>query len=205
MYFPQMNTRTEKKSQSRMLVAMALFVASISTSFVIAFISSQGSSYWVMREPVPVGAKISSENVGLVKVKLARSTPGYLASSISPIGAITKRTLLQGEILHRGALTDSSNDLTSGSISLAIRSTDIPPTTNVGDLVAIYQLHDARNGESVIDPRLVISQVFVEEISGREGNFSGEFSITVSLNRKDIPTLLASTTSGRLVIAAVSG
>jgi len=200
-----MNTRIEKKSQSRMFIAVALFLASISTSFVIAFISSQGDSYWVMREPVPVGVAITSENVGLVKVKLARSTPGYLSSSISPVGAVTKRPLLEGEILHRGALTNSGDGQTSGSISLAIRSTDIPPTTHVGDIVAIYQLHDARNGESVIDPRLVISRVFVEGISGREGNFSGEFSITVSLNRKDIPAVLASTTSGRLVIAAVSG
>ncbi len=205
MYFPRMNIRIEKKSQSRMFIAVALFLASISTSFVIAFISSQGDSYWVMRESVPVGVAITSERVGLVKVKLARSTPGYLASSISPVGAITKRPLFKGEILHQGALINSADGLISGSISLAIRSTDIPPTINVGDLVAIYQLHDARNGESVIDPRLVISQVFVEEISGREGNFSGEFSITVSLNRKDIPVVLASTTSGRLVIAAISG
>jgi hypothetical protein len=205
MYFPQMITRNEKKSQSRMFVAVALFIASISTSFVIAFISSQGSTYWVMREPVPVGVKITGENVALVKVKLARSTPGYLESTFSPIGSFTKRSLSQGEILHRDALTNSSNQETSGSVSLAIRSTDIPLMTKVGDLVAIYQLHDARNGESAIEPRLVISQVFVEEISGRESNFSGEFSITVSLDRKDISTLLASTTSGRLVIAAVSG
>ncbi len=205
MYFPQMNTRNEKKSQSRMFVAVALFIASISTSFVIAFTSSQGSAYWVMRESVPVGVKITSENVSLVKVKLARSTSGYLERTSSPIGALTKRSLTQGEILHRDSLTSSPNQQSSGSVSLAIRSTDIPPGTKAGDLVAIYQLHDVRNGESAVEPRLVISQVFVEEISGRESNFSGEYSITVSLNRKDIPSLLASTTSGRLVIAAVSG
>jgi hypothetical protein len=72
-------------------------------------------------------------------------------------------------------------------------------------MVSIYQLHDLRNGESSIDPRLVISEVFIEGISGREGNFSGDFSVTVSLDRRDIPDLLAATTSGRLVIVGSSG
>lgn len=200
-----MATQLQKKSQSRMFIAIALFVASIATSFFIAFLSNQGSSYWVVKEPVPIGAKIASADIGLVKIKLARATAGYLSSAISPVGAISKRALIQGEILHRSALTESARELTAESISLAIRSSDIPPSVKLGDQVSIYHLHDVRNGENQIEPRLVISSVFVKEISGREGNFSGDLSITVSLNRDDIPTVLAATTSGRLVIVAIGG
>jgi hypothetical protein len=200
-----MVTDSHKKSQSRMVIAVTLFIASIATSFGIAFISSQGSAYWVITEPIPEGAKISSEDVALVKIKLVRAATGYIQSSISPVGAVSKRALSRGEILHQGALANSDRKAWTGSVSLAIRSLDIPPSSQVGDMVSIYQLHDLRNGESSIDPRLVISEVFIEGISGREGNFSGDFSVTVSLDRRDIPDLLAATTSGRLVIVGSSG
>jgi hypothetical protein len=200
-----MVTNTEKKSQSRMFVAIALFLASIATSFLIAYLSHQGSSFWVMRTPLPMGAEIKAENVGVVTMKLARATQGYLPGATSPIGSITTRALMQGEILHRGVLSSSDSAPTTESISLAIAATDIPSKVAPGDLVSIYQLHDARNGESEIAPHLVISPVYIEEISGKEGNFSGELSITVSLNRTRVPTLLAATTSGRLVIVAIRG
>jgi hypothetical protein len=200
-----MVTNIQKKSQSRMLVAIVLFLASIATSFFIAFASHQGSSYWVTRAPLPAGARITAENVALTNVTFGRTTSGYLPSSRSPIGAITKRSIAQGEILHESALSQSSRALTAESISLPIRATDFPPTVKPGDLVSIYQLHDARNGESAIAPQLIISPAFVEAISGKDRNFSGDLSISVSLNRADVPAILAATTSGRLVIVAIRG
>lgn len=195
----------EKKSLSRMLVAVALFLASITASFLIAFISNQGSTYWVARTPIPMGAEITAESVAAIKIKLGRATEGYFPGTTSPLGSISTRALVPGEIIHRSALSQSRTALTSESISLAIRASDIPPKVAPGDLVSIYQLHDARNGESEIAPQLVISPVYVEEITGKEGNFSGELAITVSLGRKGIPALLAATTSGRLVIVAIRG
>jgi hypothetical protein len=200
-----MSKENEKKSQSRMVIAATLFFASIATSFLIAYLSSQGSAFWVLREPLPAGAHIRGENVALVKIKLSRATDGYLPSSVSPVGSITRRAFAAGEILHRSALTDSADRNGSESVSLSIRSSDIPTTIEPGNLVSIYQLHDIRNGENAIAPRLVISPVFIKTIVGKEGNFSGEISVTVSLNREEVPTLLAATTSGRLVIVAISG
>ncbi len=205
MYLPPMVTDIKKKSQNRMFVAVALFLASITASFLIAFISHQGSSYWVMSSPLPAGARITAEDVLLSKVTIGRSISGYLPMSSSPVGSISKRSLAAGEILHQSALTQSTKALSSESISLPIRATDFPPTVKPGDLVSIYQLHDVRNGESGIAPQLIISPAFIEGVAGKDRNFSGELSITVSLNRSDIPTLLAATTSGRLVIVAIRG
>lgn len=188
-----------------MLVAIALFIASIAASFLIAFTSHQGSSYWVMRSPLPAGARIAAEDVLVSKVTIGRAITGYLPSTLSPIGSITKRSLAQGEILHQGALSKSSKALTSESISLPIRATDFPPTVKPGDFVSIYQLHDVRNGESAIAPQLIISPAFVEGVTGKDRNFSGDLSITVSISRADVPKLLAATTSGRLVVIAIRG
>lgn len=196
---------TEKKSQSRIFIAIALFLASIATSFLIAFISSQGISYWVVREAIPQGVRITSEDVTLVQIKLGRTADGYLKESTSPIGSITQRALARGEVLHRSALAHSTQRESSGSVSLAIRSSDIPPSVKIGDFVSIYQVHDVRNGETSREPQLVLPHLFLENISSREGNFSGELSLTVSLDQRDIPSLLAATTSGRLVIVGISG
>ena len=188
-----------------MVIAIALFSTSILTSFIFAFLSNQGSSYWVMKTPIAGGVQITSENVQLTKVELSRSTDGYLPQSINPIGTITKRALVRGELLNRDALTRSTKNLTAESLSLSIRSVDLPSSIQPGALVSIYQLHDMRNGESAKEPRLVISSVFVKSIEGREASFSGEVSVTVTLSQSDITSLLAATTSGRLVIVATSG
>lgn len=200
-----MVTDIGKKSQSRMMIALALFLASIATSFVFAYLSHQGSAYWVVKAPLPKGVEIKREDLEISRMKLSRATDGYLESNINPIGVITQRAFASGELLLRGALTTDNNQLSAESLSLSIRSVDIPASVTPGDRVALYQLHDARNGEEAIEPRLIISSLFLTSIEGKKGNFSGEISITVSLDRNQIPILLAATTSGRLVVVATSG
>lgn len=188
-----------------MVIALALFLASIATSFLFAYLSHQGSAYWVVKSPLPKGVEITREDLEISRMKLSRATDGYLESSINPIGVITKRAFASGELLLKSAITTDEDQLSAESLSLSIRSADIPASVIPGDRVTIYQLHDARNGEEVIEPRLIISSLFLTSIEGKKGNFSGEISVTVSLDRSQIPVLLAATTSGRLVVVATRG
>lgn len=194
-----------KKSEKRMAIAITLFLASITTSFAFAFLSHQGSAYWVVTSPLPKGVAITRDDVEISRMKLSRATDGYIQGNLNPIGVITKRSFASGELLLRSAITDSPDQLSAERLSLSLRSVDIPASIVPGDLVTIYQLHDARNGEEAIEPQLILSSLFLVSIEGRKGNFSGDVSVTISLDRKDIPTLLAATTSGRLVIVATSG
>lgn len=194
-----------KKSEKRMAIAITLFLASITTSFAFAFLSHQGSAYWVVTSALPKGVAITRDDVEVSRMKLSRATDGYIQSNLNPIGVITKRSFASGELLLRSAITDSPDQLSAERLSLSLRSVDIPASIVPGDLVTIYQLHDARNGEEAIEPQLILSSLFLVSIEGRKGNFSGDVSVTISLDRKDIPTLLAATTSGRLVIVATSG
>ncbi len=194
-----------KKSEKRMAIAITLFLASITTSFAFAFLSHQGSAYWVVTSPLPKGVAITRDDVEISRMKLSRATDGYIQSNLNPIGVITKRSFASGELLLRSAITNSPDQLSAERLSLSLRSVDIPASIVPGDLVTIYQLHDARNGEEAIEPQLILSSLFLVSIEGRKGNFNGDVSVTISLDRKDIPTLLAATTSGRLVIVATSG
>lgn len=188
-----------------MAIAITLFLTSIITSFAFAFLSHQGSAYWVVTSPLPKGVAITRDDVGVSQIKLSRATDGYIESTSNPIGAITMRPFAVGELLLKSALTNSADQLSAERISLSIRSVDIPASVLPGDQIAIYQLHDARNGEDPLPPKLVISPIFLRSIEGREGNFNGDVSVSVTLDRNLIPTLLSATTSGRLVIVATSG
>lgn len=200
-----MSTHIEKKSQTRIYIATTLFLTSIAASFLIAFLSKQGGSYWIARTPIPSGVQISSSDVELSRITLSKDVDGYLSHLATPVGTITKRAIGQGEILNRMALTNSSAQLNSQSISISLRSVDLPSSIQNGDMVSLYQLHDLKNGEEPIEPQLVLSPVFIESLDRKGENFGGEMSITVSLASRDVPTLLSATTSGRLVVVATGG
>lgn len=200
-----MNSLPDKKSHSRLLVAGALFFTSIIASLLIAYISSTGGEYWVLNRSLPKGVQLTSADVTLEKVTLGMKAQGYISSSLNPIGSITVRNLASGALLNTSDLTGNSEELNSESLSIGVRTADIPSTTSVGDLVSLYQVFDARNGESVPEPQRVISNVFVKVISQKGANFGGDTSLTISLHRDDVPAVLAATSSGRIVVVASGG
>jgi hypothetical protein len=200
-----MNSTAEKKSHSRLLVAGALFLTSILASLLIAYISSMGGKYWVLIHPVPRGVQITSADISLEKATFGRGVQGYLASTRNPIGSITLRNLSTGSLLNSADLSNSGEALDSESLSIAVRASDLPATTSVGEIVSLYQVFDSRNGEIVSEPQRVISGVFIKEISQKGANFGGDLALTISVQRDDVPTILAATSSGRLVVVASRG
>jgi hypothetical protein len=200
-----MPTTSEKKSQTRLLIATSLFFASVFASFLISYISHQGESYWVATHPIAKGVQISPSDVTLTKNTLSPALKGYISSDSNPIGSISRRTFTAGELIHISALSESVEDLTTESISLAVRNTDLPMSISVGDMVALFQVHDARNGETVQEPIRIISGVFVKEIAKQGSNFGSDAALTLSLNRDEIPRVLSATSSGRIVVVATSG
>lgn len=200
-----MATISDKKSQIRLLIASSLFLASVLASFLISYLSHQGNSYWVTNRAIAKGVQISAADVSLARGELSSGMEGYLTTSANPIGSITRRVMTAGELIHSSALSENSEELTTESISIAIRSSDLPMNTAAGEVVALYQVHDARNGESVPEPIRIISGIFIKEISERGSNFGGDIALTISLHREDISRVLAATASGRIVVVANRG
>jgi hypothetical protein len=149
--------------------------------------------------------QIASTDIALVKITLGRGVSGYLSSAENPIGSITRRNLKVGELLNYGDLTSNVDELDTESLSLAIQASDIPQGISTGDLISLYQIFDGRNGEVIPPPQRIISGIFIKEISRKSANFSSDVTLTITLRRDDVPTVLAATSQGRIAVVASRG
>ena len=200
-----MATHTEKKSNNRLIIAGALFLTSVLASLLISYLSNTGKQYWMLTRPLAQGVRIESSDLTSATATLDRKLQGYLSNSQPVVGAITRRSLQAGEILRSDAISEASQEMSSASLSLQVRAADIPISTAPGDFVTLYQLIDARNGEIPLPPTKVLSGVFIEEISRKSANFGSDVSLTISVHRDDVSTVLEATSSGRIVIVASHG
>lgn len=200
-----MAIHTEKKSNNRLIIAGALFLASVIASLLISFLSNTGQQYWMLTHPLPQGVRIESSDLAPATATLDRNLRGYLSNSQPIVGAITRRPLGAGELLRSDAITDAKSELVTVTLSLQVRAADIPIAAAAGDFVTLYQLFDARNGETALPPRKILSEVFIDEISRKSANFGSDVSLTIALHRDDVATVLEATSSGRIVIVASHG
>lgn len=195
----------KKTSRARFILALTLCGGALLASFLMSRAAASRENYWVVLHPISAGTAIEARDLGYQSVVLGTSAGTYLPATTNPIGSITRRRLAAGELLEGSALTEDSVFLTHQQISLSVRSVDIPNSIQIGELISLYQVHDRRSGESEIAPDYVLGEVFVAAIDRKGSNFGGEVALTISVDRSDVPAVLAATTSGRVVAVRSHG
>jgi len=195
----------KRNSHARLILAATLCGATLLASFAMSMAANQREKYWMVLHPIAAGTQLEASDLGLQSVVLGSSEGNYLPAATNPIGSITRRQLSSGELLEGNSITDDSSAMVNQQISISARVVDIPAALTVGEVVSIYQVHDAKNGESASPARHVLGGVFVTSFDRKGNNFGGEAALTVSINRELIPELLDATTSGRLVIVRAHG
>ena len=195
----------KRNSHTRLILAATICGATLLASFAMSVAANQKEKYWVVLRPIAAGTQIEAADLGLESVVLGSSEGNYLPAALNPIGSITRRALSSGELLGGNSITDDSSAMVNRQISISVRSADIPAGLTVGEMISIYQLHDAKNGQAALAPEFVQGGVFVSALDRKGNNFGGEAALTVSINRESISELLNATTSGRLVIVRAHG
>ena len=195
----------KRNSHARLILAATLCGSTLLASFAMSMAANQREKYWVVLHPIAAGTQIEASDLGLQSVVLGSSEGNYLPAATNPIGSITRRQLSSGELLEVNSITDDSSGMVNQQVSISARIVDIPAALTVGEVISIYQVHDAKNGESASPARHVLGGVFVTSFDRKGNNFGGEAALTLSINRELIPELLDATTSGRLVIVRAHG
>mgnify|MGYP000370222407 CR=1 FL=1 len=195
----------KRNSHARLILAATLCGATLLASFAMSMAANQREKYWMVLHPIAAGTQIEASDLGLQSVVLGSSEGNYLPAATNPIGSITRRQLSSGELLEGNSITDDSSAMVNQQVSISARIVDIPAALTVGEVVSIYQVHDAKNGETASPARHVLGGVFVTSFDRKGNNFGGEAALTLSINRELIPELLDATTSGRLVIVRAHG
>ena len=195
----------KRNSHNRLILAVTLCAATLVASFAMSVAANQREKFWVVLHPIAAGTQLEANDLGLQSVVLGSSKGNYLPAAANPIGSITRRQLSSGALLEGSSITDQSIAMVNQQVSISVRSVDIPAQLTIGEVVSIYQLHDARNGEVATPPQHILGGVFVTALDRKGSNFGGEAALTVSINRELIPELLDATTSGRLVVVRAHG
>ena len=195
----------KKKSQARLILSIALCACALLISFLMTRAGNVREDYWVVLRPLAVGTQIEASDVGLQSVALGTSARAYLPATANPIGSITRRRFLAGELLEGGSLSEDSADISHQQLSLSLRAVDLPSSISVGEVISLFQVHDIRSNENTIPPRYILGGVFVVAIDRKGSALGGEVALTISIDRNEIPDVLAATTSGRLVAVRVHG
>ena len=189
----------------RVIVACALFLAALLSSFAFAALSDQSSQFWVARNPITPGSLITSEDLALVDASLIENADLYLEDDFSPIGMISTQLISTGQFLAVSALSEESTHFNVEQVPLNILPSDIPAMIEVGEPISLYWVPDALDSQSLSSPRLLLKGIFLESIDRKGTNFGSGLLITVSVDSSEVAKILSGTSNGRLVVVVSHG
>ena len=193
-------TLYKKTRTSRLPLAITLIAAAFVSTFLIATFSNRGADYWVITTPMSPGHQISASDVSLAHLNLDSSAKFYLSKEVEPIGMIATRIMHSGEIIGSTDLTSALNAMSTSAVPISVRSVDVATGLNIGEEVDIYWVLDTQNGESSVDPILILGGVTLLSIDDGGKNFGSDIGLSVAVEETQVLRLLSATTLGRLVV-----
>jgi hypothetical protein len=181
-------------------LAITLIAAAFASTFLIATFSNRGADYWVITSPMSPGHQISASDVSLAHMNLDASAKFYLSKEVEPIGMIATRIMHSGEIIGSTDLTSALNAMSTSAVPISVRSVDVATGLNIGEEVDIYWVLDTQNGESSMDPILILGGVTLLSLDNGGKNFGSDTGLSVAVEETQVLRLLSATTLGRLVV-----
>jgi hypothetical protein len=193
-------TLKKKTSSTRLPLAITLIAASFVSAFLIATFSNKGTDYWVINAAISPGHQITSADVSIAHMNLDGSAPFYLSKESEPIGMVATRIINPGEILGISDVTSEINAMSTSAVPISVRAVDVAAGLYVGESIDIYWVLDTQDGDSSMDPVLILGGVTLLSIEGAGNNFGSDIGLSIAVEATQVLRLLSATTLGRLVV-----
>ncbi|MEI7722091.1 MAG: SAF domain-containing protein [Actinomycetota bacterium] len=195
----------KKASQTRLVVAIALFAAAVISAMALTALGNRSDTYWVARHSLIPGSQILEGDLSQVQVALGQISSDYFSKDSDVIGSYALRAIAKNELISISSVSDMPRGALSGQVPISIHGSDLPSDIEIGEKLDIYWVPEAMGIQKTEPSTLVISGAFLNSINRKASNFGNDISLTVSVTNSEIFSLLQATSSGRLVIVRANG
>ncbi len=194
-----------KTSRSRLVLAIALIVASLLSAFIFSSLANQKSTMIVSTTFLLPGHRITQSDLTRVQVTLGDVAQNYISQESEIVGTFSKVRIEAHELIARTSISSQFDSVSLSSVPLSIRSADAPDGINPGSIIDIYWVQAETNGEIQLIPELVIAGAHVLAITKSGSNFGSEIGLTVAVQSDEVLLLLGATSQGRVVLVSSRG
>ena len=194
-----------KSSRSRLILAIALIMASLISAFLFSSLANQKTTMIVSTTFLLPGHQITENDLARVQVTLGDVAMNYISEESQILGTFTKVRIEAHELISRASISPQADSLSLSSVPLSIRSADAPEGISPGSVIDIYWVQADSNGEIQLIPELVIAGAHVLAITKSGSNFGSEVGLTVAVQSDEVLLLLGATSQGRVVLVSSHG
>jgi len=194
-----------KNSRSRLVLAIALIVASLLSAFIFSALANQRSTMIVSTTFLLPGHQITESDLARVQVTLGDVGNNYISQESEIVGTFSKVRIEAHELIARTSISSHIDLVSLSSVPLSIRSADAPEGIIPGSIIDIYWVQSETSAEIQLVPELVIAGAHVLAISKSGSNFGSEVGLTVAVQSNEVLSLLGATSQGRVVLVSSHG
>jgi len=194
-----------KNSRSRLVLAIALIVASLLSAFIFSALANQRSTMIVSTTFLLPGHQITESDLARVQVTLGDVGNNYISQESEIVGTFSKVRIEAHELIARTSISSHIDLISLSSVPLSIRSADAPEGIIPGSIIDIYWVQSETSAEIQLVPELVIAGAHVLAISKSGSNFGSEVGLTVAVQSDEVLSLLGATSQGRVVLVSSHG
>jgi len=194
-----------KNSRSRLVLAIALIVASLLSAFIFSALANQRSTMIVSTTFLLPGHQIRESDLARVQVTLGDVGKNYISQESEIVGTFSKVRIEAHELIARTSISSNIDLVSLSSVPLSIRSADAPEGIIPGSIIDIYWVQSETSAEIQLVPELVIAGAHVLAISKSGSNFGSEVGLTVAVQSDEVLSLLGATSQGRVVLVSSHG
>lgn len=198
-------TSQRKRTRTRLITAIALISASFLSAFALAILSNQTYSVWSLRQSLPPGHTIITDDLLSKRVSLPQSVGIYVGVDQDITGDVLLRAIGAGELVPAQAISADVRILEMTAVPISVHGSDIPSNLTAGEIVNLYHVGDSRLTQDIAKPSLLLSHAYILGIDRKGQNLGGDLSLTIAINTKSVLEVLSATASGRVVVVRVNG